>query len=199
MNFDQAKHPAMPDYQGVRYHYKYGRHRMYGTLLPAAPYNPNLAAYAHRILPPGKAPARLDDGPQTVEQLIEQGYFAAPTAEPETAILYDKRHTSWLGLDDLLGQVRHRQEIYEKNMLDIEWAKCYAFNELARGSGPASDEKYALYQRRLQELHAEQRAERVTLWRDVSRLRQLLPESAQQYLSASRKLGILNDTDGDML
>lgn len=141
----------------------------------------------------------MDDGPQTVEQLVEQGYFAVPTAEPETAILHDRKQTSWLGLDDILTQVRHRHEIYKKNMLEIEWAKCYAFNELARGGPFPTDEGYAIYERRLQDLHRDQRAERVTLWRDESRLRQQLPESAQQYLSASRKLDIIGDTDGDAL
>ena len=45
--------------------------------------------------------------------------------------------------------------------------------------------------KRLQECYGEQRAERITLWRDVSRLRVNIPESAQLYLSAHRKLLIL--------
>ena len=59
-----------------------------------------VSAYVFVECSPGKALARLDDVPQTVEHLIEQGYFAAPLGEPVTSILYDKKHISWLGLDD---------------------------------------------------------------------------------------------------
>ncbi|MCO6438582.1 MAG: hypothetical protein J5J06_15935 [Phycisphaerae bacterium] len=197
MNFDSAKHPLAPIDHGTRYHYSYGRKHAYGNPAAGMIYGPGAARYGTRSFSRNGAPARLDDGPQTVEQLVEQGYFAAPKVEAEMAILHDKKHTSWLGLDDILTQVRHRRHIYEKNMTDIEWAKCYAFNELVRGGGTPSDERYGVYKRRLQDLHAEQRAERAALWRDVSRLRQQLPESAQQYLSASRKLDIIGDTDGD--
>jgi len=51
----------------------------------------------------------------------------------------------------------------------------------------------------MNDLRAEQRAERVNLWRDVSRVRERLPESAQQYLSSFRKLEILGDEGGDDL
>ena len=49
----------------------------------------------------------------------------------------------------------------------------------------------------MNDLYMEQRAERVSLWRDVSRLRLELPENAQQYLSAYRKVSILEDDKGD--
>jgi hypothetical protein len=52
--------------------------------------------------------------------------------------------------------------------------------------------------KRLDELYSDQRDERVNLWRDVSRLRIQLPENAQQYLSAYRKVAILEDTKGDV-
>lgn len=197
MNFDNTSQPVVPIDRSIAYHYSYGRKRLYGVSSPARIYEPFPTSVPKRYFSQGKALARLGDGPRNVEQLIEQGYFAAPASESETAILHDRKETSWLGLDDILTQVRHRRDIYKKNMLEIEWAKCYAFNELARGSSLPSEEKYAIYERRLQDLHRDQRAERVTLWRDESRLRQQLPESAQQYLSASRKLDIIADTDGD--
>jgi hypothetical protein len=188
----------MPIDHNIGYHYSYGRQRSYGVSSPPRIYEPFPTFHPERYFSPRKKTlARLDDGPQTVEQLIEQGYFAAPPGEPETSILYDKKHTSWLGLDDILTQARQRRDIYEKNMLEIEWAKCYAFNELARGGWPFSEEKYVIHDRRLQDLHGDQRTERVSLWRDMSRLRQQLPESAQQYLSASRKIDIIADMDGD--
>ena len=199
MRFANPSQPVVPIDRSIAYHYSYGRKRLYGVASPARINEPFPTSVSNRYFSQGKTLARLDDGPQTVEQLVEQGYFAAPTAESETAILHDRKATSWLGLDDILTQVRHRRDIYKRNMLEIEWAKCYAFNELARGGSLPSEEKYAIYERRLQDLHRDQRAERVNLWRDESRLRQQLPESAQQYLSASRKLDIIGDTDGDAL
>ena len=58
---------------------------------------------------------------------------------------------------------------------------------------PAGGEQHTLLGRRLEGLYAEQRTERVALWRDISRLRQALPESAEQYLGALRKTDILGD------
>jgi hypothetical protein len=61
---------------------------------------------------------------------------------------------------------------------------------------PNSKIEYSLG-KRLDKLYSEQREERVNLWRDVSRLRLLLPENAQNYLTAYRKLSILEDSEGD--
>ena len=58
--------------------------------------------------------------PQTVEDVIRHGYLSIPKAEPETAILSDKKHTAWLGLDDIIGQVRNRFEVYERNIYELE-------------------------------------------------------------------------------
>ena len=112
---------------------------------------------------------------------------------------HDRKFSSWLGLDDIIGQIRQREDLYKKNMLEREWGKCYAFNELAHSGWPASTEQMALYHKRLQELHSEQRMERVSAWRDISGLRQLVPENVQGYLSAMRKVEILDDDGGDAL
>ena len=140
--------------------------------------------------------------PPTVEQIIARGYFAIPKSEPETALISDKKTTAWLGLDDIIGQIQRRQEIYLGNMYDLELAKCAAANSLHQHEahhGPADAKvEYAL-NKRLDKLYTDQRDERVKLWQDVSRLRQTLPETAQQYLSAYRKVSILEDTKGDAL
>jgi len=132
----------------------------------------------------------------TVEQIIARGYFRIPKGESATAIISDKKETSWLGLDDIIGQIRHRQEIYLGNMYDLELAKCAAINSLHQHEahhGPADARvEYAL-NKRLDQLYSDQRDERVRLWQDISRLRQTLPETAQQYLTAYRKVSILED------
>ena len=140
--------------------------------------------------------------PPTVEQIIARGYFSIPKGAPETAVISDKKETSWLGLDDIIGQIRRRQKIYLGNMYDLELAKCAATNSLHEHEahhGPADPKvEYAL-NKRLDQLYSDQRDERVKLWQDVSRLRQTLPQTAQQYLSAYRKVSILEDSKGDGL
>ena len=128
--------------------------------------------------------------------------YIAPAGKPESAMISDKAHTSWQGLDDIIGQVRQRHDIYQTNLYEIELAKCYAITHLLtmesqRGGVPAdSRETYSLT-KRIHELYQDQRDERVRFWQDVSRLKQSLPELARYYLGAYRKLSILEDTAGD--
>ena len=139
---------------------------------------------------------------QTVEDVIRNGYFSTPKSEPETALISDKSHTSRLGLDDVIGQIRQRHEVYQRNIYDLDISKCAAINSLHEHEayhGPSDSKVEYSVNKRLDGLYSEQREERVNLWRDVSRLRLLLPENAQQYLSAYRKLSILEDAGGDPL
>jgi len=138
----------------------------------------------------------------TVEDIISRGYFAAPKSDMETAIITDKKHTSKLGLDDVISQVRDRYQIYEKNMYQIELGKCYAMNSIFSveadrgGVSMSSREAYSL-SKSLREFYESQRDERKSLWADVSKLKLLLPEQAQSYLSSYRKLAILDGLEGD--
>jgi hypothetical protein len=137
---------------------------------------------------------------QTVEQVIRRGYLAIPRSEPETALISDKKHTARLGLDDVIGQVRNRYELYEQNMYELELSKCEAINCLYRHEahhGPTDSKVEYSVSKRMNDLYQEQREERTNLWRDISRLRLQLPENAQQYLSAYRKVSILEDYKGD--
>ncbi len=138
--------------------------------------------------------------PQTVEQVIRRGYLAIPESEPEMALISDRKHTAGLGLDDVISQIRRRYEVYDKNIYELEWSKCEAINCLYRHEGyhgPTDGKVEYAVSKRMNDLYMEQRAERVNLWRDVSRLRLQLPENAQQYLSAYRKVSILEDSEGD--
>ncbi len=142
------------------------------------------------------------EGVQTVEQIIQNGYFSIPLADPTTAILSDKSQTSWIGLDDVISQIRNRYDIYTNNVHHIQLGKCAAMNSLYAGEayqGPADSKQFYSRHKRLQELYEQERDERTTLWKDVSRLRQTLPESAQAHLGAHRKLQVLDDLSGDAL
>ena len=199
MQDNQPIKPGNPMYNSAAYHYLYGQHQLYGNSHNVVRYPTGMRHYAKNFFSSGTPITKIDEGPQTVEQLVEQGYISLPASDPETALLTDRKHTSWLGLEDVIGQIRQRREIYRQNMTEIEWSKCYAFNEMAKGGWPTSAEQEEVYARRLQDLHAQQRNERVAYWRDISRIKQILPESAQQYLSAFRKTEMLKDTEGDML
>jgi len=138
----------------------------------------------------------------TVEDIINRGYFAVPKYETETAIISDKKHTSKLGLDDVINQIRSRYEIYEDNMYEIELGKCSAFNSahsvVADRGGVClnSREVYSL-SKSIREFYEQQRDERRSLWADISKLKLLLPEQAQNYLSSYRKVSILEDMEGE--
>lgn len=138
----------------------------------------------------------------TVEDVIARGYLAVPPGEPITAIITDRAVTSHLGLDDIIGQIRKRYEIYQHNLYEIELAKCSAINviyhhEAYHGPGSADSRQHYAKHKALADLYEEQRRERGDLWRDVSRLHLALPETAQQYLTAYRKLAILASAGGD--
>ena len=139
---------------------------------------------------------------QTIEGVIQKGYFAIPKAEPEFAIISDKKHTSRLGLADIISQIQNRYETYKQNIYELEISKCAAISSLheheAHHGPPTSRVEYSV-NKRLDRLYSEQREERVNLWQDISKLRQLLPEHAQKYLSAYRKVAILENEEGDSL
>ncbi len=168
----------------------------------------NAALYRARGAP-GYTPAGRDnawslnpDRSQTVEQIVYQGYFAkTPSSEPAWDIITDKTHTSWMGLDDVIGQIKGRLEIYQQNMDALELAKCSALNvffEHERTNGlKASDRVYYSLNKNISRLYDRQMQERVSLWQDISKLRRDLPEAAMTYLATSRKQDLLKDNNGD--
>ena len=197
--------PVDPALHGgyIPYFYQSGRHYVHGLPEPqraSTPYSDgspshDVAAITAAVPPLG--------GPQTVEQIIASGYFAAPAGDPITAIITDKQHTSRLGLDDVIGQIRHRYEIYERNIEQIEHCKCAAMNaiythEAYRGPGSADSRQHYAKHKAIQDLYEEARVERTALWKDISRLKLLLPENAQQYLAAHRKVAALTIPVGDL-
>ena len=188
----------------VPYFYQSGRFLAYGLpgqTMPKSVLDRTIGMYDFTSDLTGKHPWPRA---QTVEDIIQHGYLAIPKAEPEMALISDKKDISKLGLSDIISQVRQRHEIYENNMYQIELGKCYTISsqlavESSRGGvAMSSKEAYSL-NKNLQEMYEQQRDERNRLWADVSKLRLLLPEQAQNYLSNYRKLSILEDTNGDDL
>ena len=200
VNIALAKGPVF-DGAYVPYFYQSGRFLSYDIphRTPRSSYFGRTTGYdfTSDIVPNSSRPR----GP-TVEDIINTGYFPIPKAEPETAILSDKKHTSSLGLGGIINQVRQRYEIYDRNIYQIELGKCYTISsqlavESSRGGVYMSSREAYSLNKSLRELYEQQRDERVRLWQDISRLKQSLPEQAQQYLAAYRKVSILDDDRGD--
>jgi len=184
----------------VPYFYAAGRFVAYDLPRAHTPLDARFASAASYDFTSDLIQRRSYPAPQTVEQVIRRGYLAIPESEPETALISDKKHTARLGLDDVIGQIRRRYEVYDKNIYELEWSKCEAINCLYRHEsyhGPTDSKVEYSVSKRMNDLYQEQREERVNLWRDVSRLRLELPENAQQYLAAYRKVSILEDEQGD--
>ena len=197
---ERIKLPARTDKDYVIYFYESGLSKQYRQhqkdLLAGLNYGPaSFYDFSSDISARRSWPV-----PQTVEDIVSNGYFSIPKGEPETAIISDRKNTSWLGLDDLIGQIRNRYQVYENNIYELETAKCTAINCLFEHQayhGPTTSKVEYSVHKRLDGLYSEQREERVNLWRDISRIKLLLPEQAQNYLSAYRKVSILEDDEGD--
>lgn len=186
----------------VPYFYQWGLYQWQALPAQSTSKTPADRAYARYDFTSDLVQPRHLDRPQTVEEIVARGYLAVPPGDPATAIISDRKDTAWLGLDDIISQVRNRYEIHERNMYELELAKCAASNaifriEADRGGMPVSSKEQYAKDKRLQEIYQEQREEQVNLWRDVSRLRLSLPEIAQLYLSAYRKARLFNDVQGD--
>lgn len=129
-----------------------------------------------------------------MEDVIANGYFRIPPSDSVTAILTDRATTSQLGLDDVVTQIRRRYEVFADHMRQIDAGMCAAANAIYQHEayeGPANSRQHYAKHKSIQDLYAEKRREQTELWRDVSRLRLLVPENAQQVLSATRKLSAL--------
>ena len=88
----------------------------------------------------------------------------------------------------------------EEFFCEIELGKCAAMNAIyqheAYNGPPSSKQMYAKH-KAIQDLYEEERTERTVLWKDISRLKMQIPETAQEYLGAHRKGSILAQEPGD--
>jgi hypothetical protein len=199
MNLDPSQFGPNSQIGYVPYFYNSGRFINYNITnkTPASSYSRRLeeTLYSNHQ-PAGKS--------QTVEDIVKRGYLSIPPAQPEEALISDKKYTGFLGLDDAIRQIRDRWRIYQDNIYQIELSKCYAVNTMYSLQGQRggvrlnSREVYSL-NKNISEFYQQQRDERVRLWKDISRLKQLLPEHARNYLNSYRKLSILEDRGGDLI
>ena len=183
------------------YFYESGRFLMYSLPSAKAPGQASYHAPASYDFSSVQSTVRHRDRIQTVEDVIEKGYFAVPGGDPVTAIISDKKHTSRFGLDDVISQIRHRHVLYNQNMEELDESICEAnngvFRQVAAQGAPADNRQQYSANKAIQGVYEQKRMERQNLWRDVSRLRLALPESAQNYLTAHRKVSALESYQGE--
>jgi len=196
MNLSRAERGYVPYFYEQGLHYRYP---INGRQVPGRGYVWMQEGYDFAVV---EAPVHPVEHRQTVEEIVQRGYLAIPPAESTTAIITDKVQTSWLGLDDVISQVRRRYEIHDRLLYEIEQSKSAAVNaiyqhEAYRGPGSADSKQHYAKHKQIQKLYEQQREEEVNLWKDVSRLRGLLPETAQAYLAAHRKVAILKSMPGE--
>ena len=160
----------------------------------APPYLVDARDNAPSIPARNTSPGTPHGKPQSINEIIKDGELALQQTEPTLALLSDRQHTTWLGLDDLIDQLRSRFTLHRQTIAGIEYAKVAATNEfyaLGLQNGPPNVPQVFALHDRLQSFYQEGREEKVRFWRDVSRLRQVMPEAVQLYLSAYRKAAIL--------
>ena len=155
----------------------------YGLSLPSG-------YYALGVEQPHRPLDRPDLG-----RIVECGYFHVPPADPVTAIVSDRSLTTGLGLDDAIQRIRQRYEIYRHHVTELEASRQRALSAAQSWHAPQGwieSGRDPTLETTLRELDQQQREQRVSLWRDVGRLRDTLPTWIQDYLSASRRRQWLN-------
>ena len=203
MNLSNKQFGRLPEAKYIPYFYGSGQFLRYNGPVKNKPVQTDFISLGYDFSSEGSS--ILDpEQPQTVEQIIYQGYLAIPTGDPVTAMITDKKHTAWLGLDDAINLIRQRHDLFQQNIEMIEQNKCNSMNVFLAHYDkvkpmPVDDRIYYSLNKNIQRLYTQQMDEQTDLWRDVLRIRQSLPESAQQYLAAVRKNAIMDENTGDTL
>ncbi|MFW6061185.1 MAG: hypothetical protein ACOC93_00095 [Planctomycetota bacterium] len=146
---------------------------------------------------PAESRGRYATSPVTVDYVLTYGRMARPHSDPMLAGLYDRKNISSMVLDDLIQQAHSRIELYRRHLSELDDQEIALRNASRRclrppGWEPQDDPEIL---RDLQNIDDQRRRERLDFWRDMSRLRLMVPESAEAYLGASRRLAALTQQD----
>lgn len=199
----QTTTPNTPASGGVYtpYFYQRGLYLWYSMPAKRQPAGQQGGAYAMYDFSSDLFRSKGFERPQSVEQIIARGYLSVPGSDPTTAIISDRRNTTWAGLDDLISQVRGRFDLYARNMYELEQSICETdnalFRQVAEQGCPANQKQKYSATKMTQKLYEQKREERLALWQDISRLKLAMPEAAQNYLAAYRKSYLLDSVRGD--
>lgn len=203
MNLSSQQFGCLPGAEYIPYFYESGQFLRYSGPVKNRPAQTYFISSGYNFSSEDKSVLNPEQ-PQTVEQIIYQGYLTIPTGDPVTAMITDKKHTAWLGLDDAINLIRQRYDIFQQNIEMLEQNKCNSVNVFLAHYDrvkpmQVDDRIYYSLNKNIQRLYTQQMEERTNLWRDILRIRQSLPESAQRYLAAIRKSTVMDEDTGDTL
>lgn len=146
-------------------------------------------------------PNNASSSKPSIEDLLQGVWLPIQSQDPVASMLTDRLNVNTLGLCDVLEQIKERITLYRRHFDELEHAKLDVRNVRKRwtdpmdkiGNLPDPDLVSAIH-----ELESQQRNERLSCWKDLSSLRQQLPEQWQQYLGAVRlyTLGSSNTLEG---
>jgi hypothetical protein len=148
---------------------------------------------------PSASRAGTDSGRISLERILSDGRLSVPRAEPAEAMLIDRQRTQQLGLDDVITQIQWRYDLYRQHMDELQQTELTVLNAHHTWHDPwgiVDDRRDPELRRELDSVEQQRRAERLSLWRDLSRLRQAVPDWAERYLSAYRKVQLVKDGGG---
>lgn len=131
----------------------------------------------------------------SIEDLL-QGVWR-PTGSPDmvAGLFHDRLQAQTLELSDVLEQIKQRLDIYQKHFDELEQAKLDVTNvrhhwlDPIRRNGVATDPDLVSA---IEDFNAQQRQERLSCWKDLSSLRQQVPEHWRQYLNAARQYHLID-------
>ena len=138
-------------------------------------------------------------GHLTLDRIVSDGRLPIPRADPAEAMLIDRQRTQHLGLDDAITQLQWRCDLYRQHMDELQQAELTILNAHRTWAdlwGIVDDRRDPELRRELDGVEQQRREERLSLWRDLSRLRQAVPDWAERYLSAYRKVQLVKDGGG---
>jgi hypothetical protein len=138
-------------------------------------------------------------GRLTLDRIVSDGRLPVPKADPAEAMLVDRQRTQQLGLDDAITQLQWRYDLYREHMDELQQTELTVLNahHTWHDFWAIVDERRDPELRKQLETVAQQRREeRLSLWRDLSWLRQAVPDWAERYLSAYRKVQLFKDGGG---
>lgn len=148
-------------------------------------------------LPVNSMPYKVQN--DSVDDLVRTGDLKHLNIYDQNDLFADRRKTSYLALDNIVTQIRRRYEIYDSNIRVLEYSKIKLtehFYQWPQQFGFWPPGQREMLSEQMNQLYQKQLDEKVSLWKDVSKLKLMLPQSLNDYLAIKRKSDIYNGGEG---
>ncbi|MFN3166391.1 MAG: hypothetical protein ACE37H_04930 [Phycisphaeraceae bacterium] len=151
-------------------------------------------AVQHRVVDQPQIPNRSRP---SIETLLRGVWQQPGPRDMVQGLFEDRLQTHTFELGDVLEQIKERVAIYRQHFDELEQAKVDTTNVRRRWTDPL--DRFGTIAdpdltRALQDIDAQQRQERLSCWKDLSNLRQRVPEHWRQYLAVAQHYQILGSS-----